>query len=180
MTQRDEEWLRASQRFETMTVAEADRLMGIEGTIVRADEPLLMVIQRALEHPACLVIAVVDEAGRLAGLLPTRDLAFGAFVRVMPEAFLKYATDLRHGGEFATMAHGRVAGDVMRAPLALRPDERLEGAFGKLLEANLDGLPIVDEAERVVGYLGLFEFLCVWLNVCPLRERPGGREDGAG
>ncbi len=88
----------------------------------------------------------------------------------MPEAFLKYAHDLREGGEFAAMSHGRTAEDIMQPPLAVRPHESLEDAFGQLLKANLDGLPIVDDAGRVIGYLNLFEFICAWINVCPVPE----------
>lgn len=174
MPQQDEDWLQMSRRFETMTVAEADRLMALEGTMVGPDETLLEVIRRAIEHPTCLVIAVVDADRQLLGILPTRDLAFGSFIKVMPEAFLKYTHDLSHGGEFAAMSHGRTAGDVMRPPVALRPQDYLEEAFGQLLKTGLDGLPIVDEDDRVLGYLGLFEFLYVWLNVCPVPPRQDG------
>ncbi len=167
---RDEEWVLACQRFESMTVAEADRLMNLEPTIVRPRDTLREVMQQALDRPSCRVIAVVDEGGKLLGLLPTRDLAFAAFVRVMPEPFLKHAHDLREGGRFAAMSHGRTAGDIMRPPAAVRPHDRLEDAFGQLLKANLDGLPIVDDAGRVVGYLNVFEFLCAWINVCPVPE----------
>src|SRR3712207_9070472 len=94
MTKSDEDWVLACRRFEAMTVAEADREMAIEPTVVRADETLLEVAQKAVERPTCSVIAVVDERGRLRGLLPARDLAFGAFVHVMPELFLKYAHEI--------------------------------------------------------------------------------------
>lgn len=178
MHKRDEEWLLACQRFESMTVSEAEGLTSIQPTLAQPDEPLLTVAQKAVEHPACLVVSVVDGAGKLLGLLPTRDLAFGTFIHVMPETFLKYANDLSHGGEFATLSHGRTAGDVMRPPQSVRADECLEDAFGLLLKANLDGLPVVTDDRRVVGYLSLFEFLCVWINVCPVRERQPQDEGG--
>lgn len=178
MNKRDEEWILACQRFESMTVAEADRLMSIQPTLAQPDEPLLTVVQKAVERPDCLVVSIVDAVGKLLGLLPTRDLAFSTFIRVMPETFLKYANDLSHSGEFTTLSHGRTAGDVMQPPLSVRPDNRLEDAFGQLLKANLDGLPIVDDDQRVVGYLSLFEFLCVWINVCPVRDRQPQGEGG--
>ena len=92
----------------------------------------------------------------------------------MPEVFLKHANDLAHSTQFAALSHGRTAGAVMRPPVALRPVDPLEDAFGRLLGAGLEGLPIVDDAGRVTGYLNVPEFLCAWLTNCA----PGGREGG--
>ncbi len=176
MTKADEDWVLACRRFEAMTVAEADQQMDIEPTLVGPQDTLLEVAQKAVERPTCSVISVVDEQGRLLGLLPARDLAFGAFVHVVPELFLRYANDLREGGRFALMTHGRTAGDVMRPPLAVRPRDRLEDIFGRFLRTDLEGLPIVDDANRVIGYLNLFEFFCVWINSCYIGPQAGGEQ----
>jgi CBS-domain-containing membrane protein len=179
MEDQDAAWVQACRRFETMTVAEADRLLGIEPILASPDEPLLALIRRAVASPACRVVSVVDGDGRLLGLIPLGDLAFAAFVRVMPEIYLREARDLLHGGEFARMAHARTAAEVLRRPDAVRQTDTLERAYGQLLAAKLEGLPIVDDAGRVVGYLNLPEFLGAWLLNCP----PGGdepsREGGA-
>ena len=179
MTNRDEAWLEACRRFEAMTVAEADRFLGIEPLLARPDEPLLALVRRAVTSPACRVISVVDPDGRLLGLIPLGDLAFAAFVRVMPEVFLREAHDLLQGGEFARMAHARTAGEVLRPPDAVRPTDTLERAYGRLLAARLEGLPIVDDAGRVVGYLNLPEFLSAWLLTCPPGDDAPTREGGA-
>ena len=183
MAKADEEWVVACRRFEAMTVAEADKQMNIEPTLVGPHETLLEVTRKAVEQPTCSVISVVDGRGKLLGLLPARDLAFAAFIHVMPELFLRFAHDLRQAGQVALMSHGRTAGDVMRPPLAVRPRERLEDIFGRFLRTDLDGLPIVDDDNRVVGYLGLFEFFCVWINSCYIGPRTteapaGGAQEG--
>ena len=170
----DEVWVAACRRFEAMTVAEADRLMAVEPILAGPEEPLLAVVRKVVDRPACRIVCVVDAGGVLLGLLPVADLAFAAFVHVMPEVFLKHANDLARGGEFAALSHARTAGDVMRPPLALRPGDRLEEAFGRLLGTGLEGLPIVDAAGRVTGYLNVPEFLCAWLS----NGLPGGRGDG--
>lgn len=159
----DASWIAACHRFEAMTVAEADRLMNVAPTLVRAGDPLLAVALEVVHHPECRVLSVVDEAGRLLGLLPVADVAFAAFVRVMPEVFLKHVNDMEHSSRFAALSDGRTAGEVMRPPLALRPDDRLEEAFDRLLGADLEGLPIVSETGVVTGYLNLPEFLSAWL-----------------
>ncbi len=179
MTTQDEAWIRACRNFEAMTVAEADRLMTIEPTLIRPEETLLAAIRRVVEQPGCRVLCVVDAEQRLLGLLPIGDLAFAAFVRVMPEVFLHEARDLPQGGEFAPMAHARTAAEVLRPPDAVRPSDTLERAYGRLLAARLEGLPIVDDAGRVVGYLNLPEFLSAWLVNCPPGSDEPAREGGA-
>jgi CBS domain-containing protein len=163
----DAAWVNACRRFEALTVGEVDRLMAIGPLVVRPEESLLAVARRIVGHPECRVICVADAAGTLLGLLPLADLAFASFVHVMPEVFLRNARDLRHGSELARLSHARTAREAMRPPVALRPDDRLEVAFGRLLETSLEGLPIVDAAGRVIGYLNLPEFLSAWLANCP-------------
>lgn len=173
MTNRDEEWVLACRRFESISAAEADQLMDIAPIVVRPEETLTEVVRKTVDRPSCRVLSVVDAGGKLLGLLPVSDLAFAAFVHVMPETFLKHANDLVHSGQFAAMSHARTAGELMRPPRSLRPHDRLEDAFGQLLEAELEGLPITDDAGRVVGYLNIPEFLCAWINNCPMPEREG-------
>jgi len=169
----DAAWVAACRRFETMTVAVADRLMAVEPILVGPAESLRAVARRVVDRPQCRIACVVDAGGTLLGLLPIADLAFAAFVHVMPEVFLKHANDLAHSTQFAALSHGRTAGEVMRPALALRPGDSLEDAFGRLLGADLEGLPIVDDAGRVTGYLNLPEFLCAWLTNCA----PAGEGD---
>jgi CBS domain-containing protein len=166
MSGREDNWARACQRIDQMTVADVDRLMNIEPVLVQPHESLPAVVRQAVDHPGCSVVAVVDAQGRLLGLLPTRDLTVGAYVHVMPEIFLMRVRDLRESGEFARLSHGRTAGEVMRPPRAVRADARVADALGHVLAAGLDGLPIVAADDRVVGYLSLLEFLCSWITSC--------------
>ncbi|MDP9373529.1 MAG: CBS domain-containing protein [Chloroflexota bacterium] len=166
MSGREGNWAWACRRIDQLTVADVDRLMDIEPILVQPHESLPAVVRQAVDHPGCSVVAVVDAQGRLLGLLPTRDLTFGAYVHVMPEIFLARARDLGQSGEFGRLSHGRTAGEVMRPPHAVRADEHVAAALSHILAAGLDGLPIVDAANRVVGYLSLLEFLCSWINSC--------------
>ncbi len=178
MNGRDDNWVWACQRIDQLTVADVDRLMNIEPLLVQPHESLPAVVRQAVDHPGSTVIVVVDAQGRLLGLLPTRDLTVGAYVHVMPEIFLMRAHDLRESGEFARLSHGRTAGAVMRPPRAVRADQRMTDALSHILAAGLDGLPIVDADDRVVGFLSLLEFLCSWITSC-YREEPGPPLEGA-
>lgn len=165
-TNRDEGWAEACRHFKALTVAAAERLMAVEPILAHPDETLAAVARKIVDHPEGRVVCVVDARGTLVGLLPIADLAFAAFVHVTPEVFLRHANDLTHSTQFASLSHGRTAGEVMRAPLALHPTDTLEDAVDRLLGAEIERLPIVDSANRVVGYLDLPEFLCAWLANC--------------
>ncbi len=100
--------------------------------LARAGAPLLAVARTVVENLGCRVFSV-DDAGMLLGLLPRND-------RALAETFLGRANDLAHSTQFATLSHGRMAGDIMRPPVALPPDDPLTAAFGKLLlGADLEG-----------------------------------------
>ena len=49
--------------------------------------------------------------------------------------------------------------------------EPVDAALIHILTAGLDGLPIVDADDRVVGYLSLLEFICSWINSCYHEEQ---------
>lgn len=165
-TNRDDAWKQTCQHIEALTVASADHLMAVEPILAYPHETLQAVARKMVAHPEGRIACVVDAGGVLLGLLPVTDLAFAAFVHVMPEVFLRHANDLAHSTRFAALSHGRTAGEVMRPPLALHPADSLEDAIDVLLAADIEGLPIVDGANRVVGYLDLSEFLCTWLANC--------------
>jgi CBS domain-containing protein len=51
----------------------------------------------------------------------------------------------------------------MEPPVYVALDDSVKDAFGRMHEHKLEGLPIVDEAMRPVGYLDRFQLLEVWI-----------------
>jgi CBS domain-containing protein len=145
------------------TIAEADRFLRMEPVVVTASDSLRVVAERAVENTGCRVISVVDGDGRLAGLLPVRVLVNDVFLKIVPEEFLGEITDLEAVLKYAGHVGARTAGDVMVEPVSVHPDDSVRTAFELMHESKLNGLPITDREERVVGYVDQLELLMVWL-----------------
>ena len=145
------------------TIAECDRMLHMEPVVVRTDASLREVAERAVENTGCRVLAVVDEHERLAGVLPVRVLVNDVFLKILPEEFLGEITDLEAALKYADHLRARTAGDVMGEPISVHPDETVRVAFERMHEHKLNGLPMTDRDERVVGYIDQLELLIVWV-----------------
>jgi CBS domain-containing protein len=162
------------------TIADADRLLQMGPVVVKASDSLRVAAERAVENTGCRVIAVVDDAGRLAGLLPVRALVNDIFLKVVPEEFLGEITDLEAVLKYAGRIGARTAGDVMVDPVSVHLDESVRTAFHRMHESKLNGLAITDDDNRVVGYVDQLELLIAWLRATGRDTLLEPREGDAG
>ena len=123
-----------------------------------------------LAHPKVQVVCVVNEEGRLIGLLDIRDLADDLFFHILPEEFLSEITDLEGVGQFAQKMTMRTAADAMQKPVWVKRQETVKEAFKRMHEHRLPGLPVVDDLYHVVGYVDLLELMAACLE-CGAEER---------
>lgn len=151
-------------------ISEADRLLSIGPVVVRTDESLREIAQKAVDNPGCRVISVVDDQGRLGGVIPVRVLVNDIFLKILPELFLGEILDVEAAMRYASHVGARVASDIQLPPVSVRPDESVRAAFERMHEAKLNGLPIVDADGKVIGYVDQLEILLVWV-------RSTGREN---
>jgi CBS domain-containing protein len=85
----------------------------------------------------CGVVPVVDQDGRLAGLITDRDICMAAYLR-------------------GQRLEECLVGDVMSRPaVTCRPDETIERAEASMREHQIRRLPIVDESGRLCGILSM-------------------------
>jgi len=146
------------------TVGEVARLLrGTDPVTVRAGDALRAVAMRSVRHPECGVLCVVDDDGRLVGLIPVTQLVQDIFVKIVPEEFLSHIDRAAQALDYAERLGARTAADIMAPPVAVRPDETVRDAFRKLHESELAGLPVVDATGRVTGYLDELELLLTWV-----------------
>jgi len=151
-------------------IGEVDRLLrGTDPILVRATDSLQRLAELAIESPGCRVLSVVDDQGMLIGLVPVRLLVNDIFLKIVPEEFLGVIADVEAVMEYARHIGARTAGDIMLPPVSVRRDATVRDAFETMHHARLYGLPIVDDAGRVVSYLDQLELLLVWV-------RASGRE----
>lgn len=148
-------------------------MLDIEATIVRAGDALVDVARRAFARPATRVLSVVDDDGRLVGLLPVLRVVEEIVARVSPEQLLADISTVEQAGRFAEEITARSAGDLMLPPLFLRLDDTVSDAFAAMHVHHLSGLPVVDEGQRVVGYVDVLELALRYLEeLQPGRQRP--------
>jgi CBS domain-containing protein len=150
-------------------IDEADRLLSIGPVIVRLDESLRQIAEKAVAKTGCRVISVVDADDRLTGVIPVRVLVNDIFLKIVPEEFLGEILDLEGALKYASHVGARTALDIQLPPVSVRREETLRDAFSRMHEAKLNGLPVVDDEEHVIGYVDQLEMLLVWV-------RTSGRE----
>src|SRR5918996_6119753 len=144
-------------------IADADALLSIGPVIVRGDESLHQIAEKAVANTGCRVIAVVDADDRLTGVIPVRVLVNDIFLKIVPEEFLGEILDLEGALKYAEHVGARTARDIMLPPVSVRRDESVKDAFERMHAGKLNGLPITDDAGRVVGYVDQLELLLVWV-----------------
>ena len=137
--------------------------LNVETTIVRLDTPFDEIVQAMLAHPRVHTVCVVNDDGRLVGVLDLRTLADHLFFHIIPEEFLSEVTDLEHAMQYAEMSGMRTAADAMHEPLWVKRGETVQDAFKRMHEHHLSGLPVVDDRYHVVGYVNLLELMAVCL-----------------
>lgn len=167
----------------TTPIAEADRILRMEPVVVQGGASLRETAERAVENTGCRVISVVDAERRLLGIVPVRTLVNDIFLKIVPEEFLGEITDLDSAMKYAEHVGARTAGDIMVAPVSVHPDETVRTAFERMHASRLNGLPITDRQERVVGYVDQLELLIVWVRATGrsgLLEPHRDRRDMAG
>lgn len=148
-------------------VRDIDHQLDIDANVVRVDDDLISVARRAIARPHTRLLAVVDGDDRLVGVLPVLRLVEEIVSRASPEALMAEVTDLESAGRFGREVGARVAGDLMSVPVALRPESTVGDAFHAMHEHRYSGLPIVDDDQRVIGYIDLLELALRYLEDYP-------------
>jgi CBS domain-containing protein len=164
------------------SIAEADRLLSSGPVVVDRDASLRVIAEAAAANPGCRVIAMVDADGRLSGLIPVRVLVNDIFLKILPELFLGEILDLESALTYAAHVGARTAADIALPPVSVRPDETVRDAFARMHDSKLNGLPVVDDGGKVVGYVDQLELLIVWIHATGrenLLEPQDRREDDA-
>lgn len=137
--------------------------LAIGPCIVGEDESLTQVTEALAGKPGTHTAAVVNDEGRLVGIVPMRLLLAELFLHVAPEEFLVGMRELEDIEEFGKISKARTAKELMRAPISVTMDDTVREAFCRMHENKLEGVPIVDENERVTGYLDRLQLMRLWL-----------------
>jgi CBS domain-containing protein len=138
--------------------------LAIEMLLAGVDDDLLVVMRRAYAQPETRVVGVVDESGKLVGVLPIRRFAEAVVSRVAPEALLIDIADMEDVDRFGNAIQARVARDLMLAPAFVRAESRVDDAFRLMHQRRLSGLYVVDVEGRPTRYLDLLELALLYVD----------------
>jgi CBS domain-containing protein len=145
--------------------------LDIAPSIVRSGDDIVTVARQAMDHPQTRVLAVVDDDGRLVGLLPVVRVVEEIVAHTAPEALIAEISDLEGVERFGREVQARVAADLASPPVALRLDDTVGDALHRMQEHDYSGLPVVDDAGRVIGYVDLLELALRYLEDRPADVR---------
>jgi CBS-domain-containing membrane protein len=169
------------------SVGEALGRVGISACIVKEKDDLLQVTESMAANLGTHTAAVVDEQGRLVGVIPIHLLLAELYLHVAPEEFLVSMRAFENIEEFGKISRARTAKELMRSPVYLTREDSARDAFVRMHEHQLDSLPVVDEQMRVVACLTRLQLVRLWLHKHQewakgskgrRRRRRGGTEGG--
>jgi CBS domain-containing protein/PII-like signaling protein len=123
---------------------------------VRGNTPLATALDRLLATTERRLV-VVDDEGRLQGVITTGDILRRASRQVHPGALRSLAAWFAGGRRpegLELAARGRVAADVMSSPVVtVTEDAQVAEALHEMLTRKIKLVPVVDEEGRLVGAL---------------------------
>jgi len=146
------------------SVGEASGLVGISACIVKEEDDLLQVTESMAANLGTHTAAVVDDEGRLVGLIPMPLLLAELYLHVAPEGFLVGMRAFENIEEFGKISRARKAKELMQSPVFLTREDSARAAFVRMHENKLDSLPVVDKEMRVVSCLTRLQLVRLWLH----------------
>jgi CBS domain-containing protein len=138
--------------------------LSIEPLLVLPGDDVLDVLRRAADQPQTRVVGVVDDEGRLVGVLPILRLAEAVIGRLTPELLMADLTDLDEVARFGHAIEARTAADAMLGPVSVTPRSTISEAFRMMHSQRLSGLYVVDAERRPTGYVDLLELARVYVD----------------
>jgi Mg/Co/Ni transporter MgtE len=154
------------------TVAACQVLLAIEPLVAQMTDDAVDLMRRAAAQPATRLIGVVDDSGRIVGVIPIVRLAESVIARVAPEALLVDAADIASVARFTHSIEDRTARDIMLEPAVIAPEATVAEAFRIMHHRHLSGLYVVDRDGRPTGYLDLLELALRYADALDADRRP--------
>lgn len=148
-------------QLRNMPIEEVDLISDFPPTLVTPEMSLDEVAREMMSNPQVHVASVVEENGRLIGVISLKSLADDLYFHIVPEEFIAESSDLEKMMSFADKSRISTAKDAMSAPVWIQVGETVKDAFTRMHDNDLPGLPLVNEQYRVVGYVNLLELSAI-------------------
>jgi len=157
-------------------VSACQGLLAIEPLLVRADELLLTVARRAARQPATRVIGVVDESGRLIGILPILRVLENVVARVDPASLMGGLGTVEDVARFGQSIEDTTAADAMLPPISISTEATVGEAFRLMHRHHVSGIYVVGADDIPTDYLDLLELVLLYADA--LEQRSPGPPSG--
>jgi len=158
----------SEEKADTITrdtlVGEALGRVGIPACVVKEEDDLFQVTESMASHLGTHTAAVLDEEGRLVGVIPMQLLLAELYLHVAPEEFLVGMRAIENIEEFGRISRARKAKELMQSPVFVTREDSARDAFIRMHENKLDSLPVVDREMRVVACLTRLQLVRLWLH----------------
>lgn len=139
-------------------LADADTLLHLVPPVVALGDCLPAIVRCAASDPVARSAFVVDESGRLAGVVPTAELDRELLMLIAPGAI---ASERYGKRQLMRLAHGtnETARHLMREAAVVGLTDTLGTALHRMEEHRLESAAVVDDERRPLGYVAVFEIL---------------------
>ncbi len=142
----------------TAPVGSADTLLHLVPPVVSPHDDLRTVVQAIARDPLARCVFVVDDSGRLLGVVPVDEIDRDMLALLAPGAA---AQELVTPRQAARLAHGldETAQRLMRSAACVGLDDTLAAAVRRMSEHHQESAAVLDASGQLLGYVALFELL---------------------
>lgn len=147
--------------LEKLVVKDAYLFVDEEPAIVSLTDAFSQIIYDFAHHAELRGIFVVDHKNRFVGVITRTDLLDWARVK-LGAIFQKPLTNIDQTIRFANLIQAESVSDVVRPEtkkVAVFASDSLALALQRMIEADSIILPVIDEAQHIIGSLTLSELL---------------------
>ena len=144
-----------------LKVKDAYRLNDENPIVVKLASEINHVIEDFARHTELSGVFVVEEDNRFAGVITRTDLLDWARVKV-GATLMKPLGDRGKALRLVSLIHASKVSDILRQETkkaVVLPDDTLAHALRTMIEADLVILPVINEAQHIIGNLTPSELL---------------------
>ncbi|MBU0492047.1 MAG: CBS domain-containing protein [Chloroflexi bacterium] len=162
--------------MKTIRVSELYKQVPMHALVRSQDTPLEELLQTFAADPGLRGIFLVDSRERLAGVISHSDLLNWARVQLgLPLPGAGQSFSLSRASQIRRLVLATRASDIADPDsdhAGVRPDDTLADALTEMAHHDLDVIPVVDDAGRILDDLRLSEVLAYALNPVQAIDSP--------
>jgi CBS-domain-containing membrane protein len=139
-------------------------LVHLAPPVNRPEDALAAVIETFSRDHGAGAVFVVDAEDHLLGCIPEQALDADLVTVVLPQRLWPAIREMDTRDVLRAARAPRLkAGDLMVGVRSVNPNTSLTDAVGQMVRAQQSTAPLLDEQDRLLGYIRLFELLAHFL-----------------